>query len=118
MTPRESRTLRAALWRKRLETVAETRAEVAREYGLAVADLEGTCRVQPAPEARREVMTRLWELGLSLSEIGRLLSLDPSTVCSAVRKSMGDEYRKISPGPGKVRPMPDLKTLAKEEASQ
>lgn len=116
-TPRESRAARAALWRHRLETVATTRAEVAKEYGLHPSYLEGNCRIQPAPEARREVMTRLWELGLSLSEIGRLLSLDPSTVCSAVRKSMGDEYRKISPGPGKVRPMPDLKTLAKEEAA-
>ena len=115
MTPRETRTARAALWRHRLTIVAETRAAVAEEYFLTIADLEGTNREMPKPEARREVMTRLWERGLSLSEIGRLLGLDPSTVCSAVRKSMGDEYRKISPGPGKVRPMPATQTLTEEE---
>jgi len=112
------REAKARLWRTRLDAVASTRANVAEEYGLTVADLEGTTRVPPAPEARREVMTRLWELGLSLSEIGRLLGLDPSTVCSSVRKSMGDEYAKISPGPGRARPMPTAATLVKEEASR
>lgn len=117
MTPRETRTARAALWRHRLEIVAETRRDVAEAYSVTIADLEGSNREMPKPEARREVMTRLWERGLSLSEVGRLLGLDPSTVCSAVRKSMGDEYARISPGSGKVRPMPTFQTLAKEEAA-
>ncbi len=113
MTPRESRAVRAALWRNRVEVVAEVRLGVATEYGITVTDIEGTSRVHPAPEARREVMTRLWERGLSLSEIGRLLGRHSSTICSAVQKSMGDEYTKISPGPGKVRPVPMMQT--KEE---
>lgn len=100
MTDREAR---AALWRSRLAEVAKARSDVAEEYGLDVADLEGISRRPPAPEARREVMTRLWERGLSLSEIGRLLGRDPSTVCSAVQKSMGDTYKTMSAGPGRVR---------------
>ena len=100
MSPRDAR---AALWRSRTAAVAEVRAAVASEYGLPVAVLEGRSMVPPGPEARREVMTRLWERGLSLSEIGRLLGRDASTVCSAVQKSMGDTYRELSPGPGRVR---------------
>lgn len=104
MTPREQR---AALWRARQDILAETLAAVATEYGITVDSLDSDSRVPPMGEARREVMTRLWERGLSLSEIGRLLRRHPSTVHAAVRKSMGDTYSEISPGPGRARLMPE-----------
>lgn len=103
MNPRDAR---AALFRARTAIVAEVRAAVAEAYGLTVAHLEGRSMVPPGPEARREVMTRLWERGLSLSEIGRLLGRDHSTVYSAVRKSMGDTYVEMTAGPGRVRQLP------------
>lgn len=100
MSPRDAR---AALFKQRLITVEETRREVAEDYGIAVADVEGRTRVPPAPEARREVMTRLWERGLAQAEIGRLLGRHHSTVNDAVRKSFGDTYAELSPGSGRVR---------------
>jgi len=104
LTPREQR---AALWGARQAVLAETLAAVAKEYGITVESIDSDSRVPPMGEARREVMTRLWERGLSLSEIGRLLGRHPSTVHAAVRKSMGDTYSEISPGPGRVRLMPE-----------
>lgn len=107
MTPREQR---AALWKARQAVLAETLAAVASEYGVTVESLDSDSRIPPMGEARREVMTRLWERGLSLSEIGRLLGRHPSTVHAAVSKSYGDQYAEISPGPGRVRPMPQETT--------
>lgn len=94
---------RAALWRTRKAQLDAVTAEVAEEYGLPVGELWTRSRVAPMPEARREVMARMWERGLSLSEIARLTDRDPSTVCTAVRKAMGDTYADLTAGPGKVR---------------
>lgn len=99
-----TRSERAALWKARNETVASIIAAVAGEYGLDAATLFASrTRIAPAPEARREVMTRLWERGLSLSEIGRLVGRDHSTVHAAVQKSFGDTYHALSPGSGRTR---------------
>ncbi len=108
------RKAKAHLWRHRNEIVAAIKAGVVEEYGVTLVDIDGRSKVTPLPEARHEVMTRLWERGLSLSEIGRLLGYHQSAVNHAVRKSMGDQYAEISPGPGKVRPMPQTNEDAAE----
>lgn len=110
------RAAQIALWKARKANVERITSEVAAEFGLDAATLfETRTRIPPAPEARREVMTRLWEQGYSLSEIGRLIGRHASTVHAAMQRSFGDEYVALSPGPGRVR-MPQLST--KEEAAE
>jgi DNA-directed RNA polymerase specialized sigma24 family protein len=78
VTPRERR---AALYRTRLDVLAETRVAVAVEYGITVEAMEDRrTRVTPIPEARREVIVRLHARGLSQSEVARLVGCDRSTV--------------------------------------
>ncbi len=97
------RKAKAELWKHRKALVSKTYADVAEEYGLDISEMTNKLKIAPLPEARREVMTRLWESGLSLSEIGRLIGCDHSTVYAACRKSLGDQYVEMSPGKGKRR---------------
>ena len=60
-------------------------AEVAELHGLTPDQVRAHRRFDEYVEARREVYLRLRNGGWSLSRIGRLFGLHPSTVNSAVR---------------------------------
>ena len=110
MTPREAR---AALWKSRKATTELTIRDVANEYGLDAATLfADRTRKGVAGEARREVMVRLYERGLSASEIGRLVGRDHTSVLGALKTALGDQYG--GPGRGGVR----VVTETHEEAAQ
>lgn len=100
-----SRTEKAALWKNRTEVAATVTEAVAAEYGVTKEALLGRGKVEPLPSARHEVMARLWERGWGLSETGRVLGFDHTSVQYGVRKVLGDEYArlspKLSPGPGR-----------------
>ena len=61
--------------------------ECAREYGCTVSDMLGKCRNENIILARRKAMWRLHKRGtMSLTQIGRYLNKDHSTVLHALRK--------------------------------
>lgn len=92
-----------ALWLARVATTNRIIEDVADEYGLTVEALRARSRISPLPEARREVMARLWERGLTTAEIGRLVGRDHCTVIYSLKLSFGDDYAKLSPGKGRTR---------------
>ena len=95
---------RAAVWRSRVETTRRTINDVADEYGLDAETLFATrSRQGIRGEARKVVMVRLWDIGLSLSEIGRLVGRDHTTVLAAVRSAYGASYVLVSGGQGNTQ---------------
>lgn len=76
---------------------------VGKAYGIEPEAILGRQRFKPLPDARHEVMARLWESGMALAQIASLLDMDHTTVLYGVRKVLGAEYAKLSPGPGRTR---------------
>lgn len=76
---------------------------VGKAYGVQPSAILGRQRFKPLPEARHEVMARLWEGGMALAQIANVLDMDHTTVLYGVRKVLGAEYAKLSPGPGRTR---------------
>jgi len=54
--------------------------DVAREYGVDVAELTNGRRFAELVEARKEAARRLYNDGLSVTDIGRVLRKDRSTI--------------------------------------
>lgn len=61
--------------------------EVAQSHGLAPSDIKGQERRRPVAWARQEAMARLYEYGLSLGTVARLLGgLHHTTVIHGKRR--------------------------------
>lgn len=75
MTPLETR-----------RVVLRTVIDSAREYEVSAQDILGESRTRSIAQARQVVFYRLHTSGFSLSQIGRLLQRDHSTVLHGVRK--------------------------------
>jgi len=70
--------------------------QTARRYGVSVAEIKGPRRDKLIVQARHECCYRMHkELGYSLSQIGRILSRDHSTIFSGIRRH---ELRLRDPG--------------------
>lgn len=57
---------------------------VAREHGVAIADILSDSRIRRVTRARQEVMRRAVEAGFSLGRVGRFLGRDHTTVLHGV----------------------------------
>ncbi len=88
-----------SLTETRMDRVLVFASTIAASYGtFSAADILGRSRKLPLPDARHELMTQLWESGLTLAEIGRLLKKHHTTVLHGVRRVLGSEYKAISQG--------------------
>lgn len=76
----------AALRETRAARVLALSESVAESFGVTSEEVLGRSRRWPIPDARHELMTRLWEGGMPFAAIGRLLDRDHSTVMAGVAK--------------------------------
>ena len=68
-------------------SAADIIKQVAQSHGLAPSDIKGHRRCRPVAWARQETMARLYEYGLSLGTIARLLGgLHHTTVMHGKRR--------------------------------
>jgi hypothetical protein len=72
----------------------DIKQQVAREYGLDVGDFEGKCRRPEVVEAKWEAIARVHEAfrQMSLPAIGRVFSMDHTTILHALRKLKAGRY--------------------------
>lgn len=77
--------------------------EIAVARGVTVADILGRSKVPVVALARHELMARLWQFGLSLTDIGKALGMDHTSILHGVRRVLGERYRVLSPGQGRTR---------------
>lgn len=64
-----------------MNTVDDVIFDVCQKYNCTLDVLRGNRTGEDLPKARKEISVRLAELGISQSGIGRIMHLDPSTVC-------------------------------------
>lgn len=106
MTGADAAPRRSAYLDVRAARAAQARAfaeEIALDYDVTAADILGRSRVAPLPAARHELMARMWKSGLTLKDIARTLGMDHTSVLHGVRKTLGEQYAQLTPGPGRSR---------------
>ena len=87
----------------------QTIADVSREYGVSAEHIAGRSQTRVIVYARWQVWKRLYDSGMSLSEIGREMNFDHTTIMHALQR-IGFTPRPSPPkrqpkGPRKVRGM-------------
>lgn len=71
----------------RLVCVQQIARDVARAYGVPVAQIMGARRQRPIVAARHEVMRRAYAAGLSLTDIGASMRRDHTSVLNGIRRA-------------------------------
>jgi chromosomal replication initiation ATPase DnaA len=70
--------------------VAEWLHEVATEYGVLVGDIIGERRFKHITAARNEAAARLYEQGLTKSQVAHYMKRDHSTIIHAIKRARPD----------------------------
>jgi hypothetical protein len=69
--------------------------DVARDHGVTVRDIKSPSRVAHIVIARRDAIVRLKKMSFSHGAIARLLNLDHTSVCYALKRASGMSSRQI-----------------------
>jgi len=68
------------------EQITEIIENTAEKHGFSVEHILSRCRRQPVALARQEVMYQLYIIGLTLTEVGRVLHRSPATISYGFQK--------------------------------